>query len=122
MKLDVQACFDTIEQTRLLEILRDIISHVRPSIHYRCAWLTACAAGRVHDPAVRPGRRDDGPGAAAVREEGHSRRCVAFSAIHTSCVNGYVRDADDHPHFLLHASKLAESLRHAIFVDQVMYC
>ena len=29
VKLDVQACFDTIEQTKLLSILREIISKVR---------------------------------------------------------------------------------------------
>ena len=28
VKLDVQACFDTIEQTKLLGILRDLISEV----------------------------------------------------------------------------------------------
>ena len=28
VKLDVQACFDTIEQTKLLEILRELISEV----------------------------------------------------------------------------------------------
>ena len=29
VKVDVQACFDTIEQTKLLSILRDLISEVR---------------------------------------------------------------------------------------------
>lgn len=28
VKVDVQACFDSIEQTKLLEILRDLISEV----------------------------------------------------------------------------------------------
>lgn len=28
VKVDVQACFDTIEQTKLLEILRELISEV----------------------------------------------------------------------------------------------
>ncbi len=28
VKVDVQACFDTIEQTKLLSILRDLISEV----------------------------------------------------------------------------------------------
>ena len=31
VKLDVQACFDTIDQIKLLQILRQIISEVHPS-------------------------------------------------------------------------------------------
>jgi telomerase reverse transcriptase len=41
VKVDVQACFDTIEQTKLLEILRELISEVmkglssgRTLLHY----------------------------------------------------------------------------------------
>jgi telomerase reverse transcriptase len=30
VKVDVQACFDTIEQSKLLQILRDVLSEVLP--------------------------------------------------------------------------------------------
>lgn len=32
VKVDVQACFDTIEQTKLLAILRDVLSEVHLSL------------------------------------------------------------------------------------------
>lgn len=43
VKVDVQACFDTIEQTKLLEILRELISEVMPFLlSARRRMVNAC--------------------------------------------------------------------------------
>lgn len=39
VKVDVRACFDTIEQTKLLEILREVISEVRIKVLCRAHRL-----------------------------------------------------------------------------------
>ncbi|THG96236.1 hypothetical protein EW026_g5564 [Hermanssonia centrifuga] len=84
VKLDVQACFDTIEQTKLLQILRTILSEEEYLIQrHGQVGVAANKAKRTYVKMAMP--------------------------------------ADDHPHFLKMASKLAEALRHTIFVDQVLY-
>jgi telomerase reverse transcriptase len=39
--VDVQACFDTIEQTKLLQILRQLISEVLRIPPFLSFWLTS---------------------------------------------------------------------------------
>jgi hypothetical protein len=77
VKLDVQACFDTIEQTRLLEILRDVISQVYVSEYdVLYAELTMCLLGRVCDSAPRSDRSNDWADTAEVCQEGYVCRLV----------------------------------------------
>lgn len=47
VKVDVQACFDTIEQDKLLEILKDIISRVRLKVISRLHYLLTCSHSRI---------------------------------------------------------------------------
>ncbi|THH09180.1 hypothetical protein EW146_g8757 [Bondarzewia mesenterica] len=84
VKVDVQACFDTIEQAKLLQILRDAISeesYMLPRF------------GRI------------------TRSAGKIKRKFVKKAV----------PGDEHPHFVRYACQLAGLLRHAIFVDQVVY-
>ena len=55
VKVDVQACFDTIEQWELLRIIDKLISEVGSLIFLRAVSLTD-NIGRVHDPALRASR------------------------------------------------------------------
>ncbi|KAL5526463.1 EST2 [Sanghuangporus sanghuang] len=84
VKVDVQACFDTIEQSKLLGILKDLITEDVYMIQ-KYGQITP-AAGRLQRKFVRK----------AMPEY-------------------------EHPHFLSYARQLAGLLRHAIFVDQVVY-
>ncbi|TCD64911.1 hypothetical protein EIP91_003447 [Steccherinum ochraceum] len=84
VKVDVQACFDTITQDKLLSILRKLISEdVYVTQRYGTVTL---AAGKIKRTYVKTAMPDD-----------------------------------DHPHFISIATKLAETLRNTIFVDQVVY-
>ncbi|GJE88721.1 telomerase reverse transcriptase [Phanerochaete sordida] len=85
VKLDVQACFDTIEQTKLLSILRDVLSED--------AYLI----------------------------QRHGQVGVTTGHIHRRFVKRAMPAGDDHPHFLQHATRLADALRHVLFADQVTY-
>ncbi|KAL5504247.1 EST2 [Sanghuangporus vaninii] len=84
VKVDVQACFDTIEQSKLLGILKDLITEDVYMIQ-KYGQITP-VAGRLQRKFVRK----------AMPEY-------------------------EHPHFLTYAKQLAGLLRHAIFVDQVVY-
>ena len=48
VKLDVQACFDTIDQTKLLQILRLIISEVHSFVFSLSSLLMKHFLSRIH--------------------------------------------------------------------------
>lgn len=53
VKLDVKACFDTIDQTKLLQIVRNALSDVSfPSLELSPRFLTL-SLGRVHHQTVQ---------------------------------------------------------------------
>lgn len=53
MKVDVQTCFDTIEQTKLLEILKEIISEDEYSIQRHGEVISA--TGKIRRNFVKTG-------------------------------------------------------------------
>ena len=54
VKVDVQACFDTIEQTKLLQILREILSEVCATLQFNPrARMTM---RRMHTPSNAMGK------------------------------------------------------------------
>ena len=98
VKLDVQACFDTIEQSKLLQILKDLITEVRSQIASRKRrWYCFKDAYCI-------------------------QRYGQVSAVAGKIQRKYVKKAcpqDEQPHFLEYAAELAHVLRNIIFVDQV---
>jgi len=84
VKVDVQACFDTIDQDRLLDILEKIVGEEGYMIQ--------------HYNQVFP-------------RDGKMRRSFLQKAFPDT----------EHPHFLNFAAELSASLRHAVFVDRVVY-
>ena len=53
VKVDVQTCFDTIEQTKLLEILKDVISEDEYSIQRH--GQVSSASGKIRRSFVKTG-------------------------------------------------------------------
>ncbi|THH05865.1 hypothetical protein EW145_g4492 [Phellinidium pouzarii] len=106
VKVDVQACFDTIEQDKLLGILKSLVSEDVYMIQKYGQILPT--AGKIK----RTYMREAMPERALFYT---SYIIMKFKAdIMSKCT-------DEHPHFLTHAAQLAALLRHAIFVDQVVY-
>ncbi|KAF8656263.1 hypothetical protein AX16_002699 [Volvariella volvacea WC 439] len=100
VKMDVQACFDTIEQGKLLQIIKDLISQDTYMLRRHGQIVTS--ADRVKRIYVRK----------AVPEGMHCSTRYLLSNYLSS---------DDHCHFLRYATELAAVLRNVIFVDQVVY-
>lgn len=55
VKVDVQACFDTIEQAKLLGILRELISEVSQCCVFLGMFLTSLTPGCLCDSTLRDG-------------------------------------------------------------------
>ncbi|KAF5367406.1 hypothetical protein D9758_003636 [Tetrapyrgos nigripes] len=101
VKVDVQACFDTIEQTKLLEILRQLISEDNYMIQKYGQMSTGF--DKTHR---RFARRAVPEGMALVL------RAVLL-------LTGSL--SDEHPDFIQYAKDLAGCIRNTIFIDQVIY-
>ncbi|CAE6487369.1 unnamed protein product, partial [Rhizoctonia solani] len=101
VKLDVRACFDSIDQGRLLEILRDTLTQKGYMI--RKFNQVQFSTGRAR----------------------RSFRKRAVPDCNVDFLYAYSQQPDhvpgDHMHFVAYASKLAACLRHIIFADQVVY-
>lgn len=72
VKVDVQACFDTIEQDKLLEILRDLISEVILG-YITYSFSDLVYIGRIYDPKIRSSFFGCWQNQALVCQEGYPR-------------------------------------------------
>ena len=115
VKVDVQACFDTIEQRELLRIIDKLISEVLSYSHQVPHSLTG-TTGRIHDPALRVSRN--------VSWKTKKNLCQAsyrwYVILYFSLGYGECALSEDPPHFLQYAVELAQSLRSIIFADEVI--
>ncbi|GJJ08683.1 hypothetical protein Clacol_002902 [Clathrus columnatus] len=82
VKLDVKACFDTIDQNKLIDILLEILTEDYYMIHRSTRVMPV--SGKVQRTFMK--------------------KALPY---------------DQHPHFILYATKLANMLKHAIMVDQI---
>lgn len=120
VKLDVQACFDTIDQTKLLQILRLIISEVHSFVFSLSSLLMKHFLSRIHfwcknmvkSALVLDVSSDD------ILRKPFQKVSLSLQAA-VKWVSEALPFADDHPHFLRYATDLANALRNTIFVDQV---
>ncbi|EIN09703.1 hypothetical protein PUNSTDRAFT_20563, partial [Punctularia strigosozonata HHB-11173 SS5] len=103
VKVDVQACFDTIEQGRLLSILKHIVTEDAYMIQ-RYGHIS-----KVGRKIRRMYKKK------AIPEGTESLHLYArIERAHKAFV-------DEHPHFLAQAREMATAFKHTIFVDQVQY-
>lgn len=115
MKVDVQACFDTIEQRELLRIIDKLISEVlyltrigyhTPLLELQDVYMIQ-RYGQVGMSAGRPRRT-------FVRQATDGMSFHSFLLGYGKCTL-----SEDPPHFLQYAVELAQSLRSIIFADEV---
>jgi len=116
VKVDVQGCFDTIEQTKLLQILRQLISEVLSILSFFVV-LAYLLLGHLHDTEIWAGEYGAWTNQEKLCQESRPWR-LGFTFL-LGRLSNISLFADDHPHFLRHATDLANVLRNTIFVDQV---
>lgn len=134
VKLDVRACFDTIQQDKLLEIINSLLTEVRLLFLSRHVYQLitegrpfALCQGRICCPKVCEDRGILGwrQSEKRVPTKGVSQRFVIL-------ISGLLRTRrlgnldntsglDEHPNFVEMVSEMSKVLRDVIFSDQVRY-
>jgi len=117
VKLDVRACFDTIDQTKLLQIMRDALSEVSFTSTGVSPCFLTLSQGRVYHQTIR--------------HHWHRHREVqetlAQESLHIRwgwSVWSFVESdppTDDLDDFVPYAIELANTLKSTILVDQIPY-
>jgi hypothetical protein len=115
VKVDVQACFDSIAQDKLLHILRQILTEV--VVHASCGVRATLTRNRTSTCSSASDMSCPRRARSSARLCGGQSRTVRDPGGPTK--TSVERLLDDHPDFLEYATNVAATLRHAIFVDQV---
>jgi len=117
VKLDVRACFDTIDQTKLLQIMRDALSDVS----FTSTGLPPCSLtlsqGRVYHQTIRRHRHRHREVQETLAQEGLLIRSEWLIRSFTESDP----PSDDLEDFVPYAIELASTLKSTVLVDQIPY-